>query len=80
MNFAVVKKTAYDFLHQESCQEVYYGPVAELAVDAARTSPSDLVLFQLFHETAPEDEMVNYIIKELVFYRFLWKQSSNQLD
>lgn len=60
VNFAVVKKIACDFLHQESCQEVYYGPVAELVGGAARTSPSDLVLFQLFHETAPEDEIVNY--------------------
>lgn len=64
MNFAVVKKIAYDFLRQESCQEVYYVPVAELAGDAARTSPFDLVLFQLFHETAPEDKMVNHIIKK----------------
>lgn len=61
MNFVVAKKTACDSLHQESCQEVYHGPVAELAGDAARTSLSDLALFQLFHETAPEDEMVNHI-------------------
>lgn len=67
MNFAVVKKTAYDFPHRESCQEVYYGPVAELAGDAARTSPSDLVLFQLFPETAPEDEMVKHIRKKSNF-------------
>lgn len=61
MNFAVAQKTACDYLHQESCQEVYCGPVAELGGDAARTSPSDLALFQLLHETAPEDETVNNI-------------------
>lgn len=63
MNFAVAKETACDSLHQESCREVYCGPVAELAVDAARTFPFDLALFQLFHETAPEDKMVKHIRK-----------------
>ena len=51
-----MRRTAYDFLPQElACQVGYCDLVAALVGAAAKISPSGRVLFQLFHETAPEN-------------------------
>ena len=44
MGFAVVQRTAYDFLQKEEAYQEWYSEfVAALAGDAAKISPSDQV-------------------------------------
>lgn len=51
-----VTRTACDFLQQgEACQAWYSDPVVAPVGIAAKTSPSDLVQFQFFHEIVPEN-------------------------
>ena len=67
-DFAVVQKTAYDFVQQEVAylERYHHDSVAALVRTSAKISPSDQELFQFYHESVPENERLNNDTQKLL--------------